>query len=102
MPMRAIKSAPVDHVVPIAEMGELLVRLVREEPQPAGEIPSDILSEVQLTFKATGLTAGKENEMEQTSELGNPAAVSCPTAPWRRPSGRGCERWRNTPSCFPT
>jgi two-component system, chemotaxis family, protein-glutamate methylesterase/glutaminase len=70
MPERAIASVDVDHVVPIAEMGELLGRLVLEEA-PAAEIPRDIAIEAQITVAGTLSPADVE-------AIGEQAPLSCP------------------------
>jgi two-component system, chemotaxis family, protein-glutamate methylesterase/glutaminase len=79
MPRRAMEMTMVDHVLPVAQMGALLQKLVQEEPGPAPEIPREILNEVRLTERAMGLGNDKhERGIDETGQLGNLAPFTCP------------------------
>lgn len=70
MPRSAIAHVAVDYVVSVADMTDLLVRLVRE--MPASELPT------KPVLIATP-TSQMEGEMIQEHDLaGNPSAYSCP------------------------
>ncbi len=74
MPRNVIERVEVDHVVPMAEMGSLLARLVREPAPPPPEIPEDILAEVRLM-------TGSPNASETPPPKDHPenlVALSCP------------------------
>lgn len=81
MPQRALETTMVDHVVPVAEMGALLQRLVLEEPGAAPDLPLEVLNEVRLTERAMGLSNnpnGHPHNMDQTAQLGQLAPFTCP------------------------
>ncbi len=71
MPESALSNVAVDYVVPLAEMGALLTRLVQEPPRPAGIIPEDIKLEAAIAERIVGST-------EQVARLGTPAPLTCP------------------------
>lgn len=48
MPRSVLERVEVDHAVPIAEMGDLIAKLVQQPAPPPPEIPRDILAEVRL------------------------------------------------------
>jgi two-component system chemotaxis response regulator CheB len=72
MPRSALKHVRVDHCVPMAEMGSLLVRLTKE-PAESGEtaVPEEAKIEVEIAGANAALEAGVQN-------LGIPSQYSCP------------------------
>jgi two-component system, chemotaxis family, protein-glutamate methylesterase/glutaminase len=72
MPTSAIEHVNVDHVVPIAEMAQLLVKLCKEEVVDAEpEIPPLLAIEADMA-----LMDGEA--MNQTDRPGRPSGFSCP------------------------
>jgi two-component system chemotaxis response regulator CheB len=71
MPRNAMEKVAVDYTVPLAEMGLLLSRLVREPVRAEHTVPEDILFETRIA----------ENMMETVSieeNLGKLVPFSCP------------------------
>ncbi len=73
MPESALAHVNVDHCLPIAQIGQLLVRLAREEVvqkdiQPASK---DMEQEVRIAEMET-------NPLNDHEQVGNPSAYSCP------------------------
>jgi len=71
MPQSAIQNVEVDHVLPLAEMGELLIRLVQRPAGQSPPIPTDILWEVKAM-------EGVEDGIERQEELGKLVPLTCP------------------------
>jgi len=71
MPTSALRHVRVDHVVPVASMGELLARLA-EEPAgpPPGPVPTDMKVEVDVE--------GFSLEAMEGDRPGTPSGFSCP------------------------
>lgn len=72
MPTSAISSVDVDRVVPLKEMGDLLVERVRQTPLIVKEVPSDLLLEAPITRNAI-------TEPKTMARIGKPVAHSCPS-----------------------
>jgi two-component system, chemotaxis family, protein-glutamate methylesterase/glutaminase len=71
MPESARQHVVIDHCVPMAAMGELLVRLSAE---PAGETP-----EIPLDVKLEAAIAAQEAaDMHSNDRLGTPSRFTCP------------------------
>jgi two-component system, chemotaxis family, protein-glutamate methylesterase/glutaminase len=73
MPASAIHHVEVDHVVNLAEIGPLLVRLTAApvEETPAVEVPEDMAVEIKI--------AGEEDPLEAgIGRLGEPSPIACP------------------------
>jgi two-component system chemotaxis response regulator CheB len=71
MPGNARRHVNVDHVVPVAEMGALLCRLVGT---PAGDTP-----EIPQSLKLEALIAAQQTSgMATEDKLGTPSHFSCP------------------------
>ena len=84
MPISAIENVEVDHVVPLADMGALLARLV-EMPAPEASIPEHLKREVEIS---QGLT---RTDMEENI-MGTLVPMVCPEcggALTGLPSGKG-------------
>lgn len=71
MPESALSNVEVDYVVALAEMGDLLTRLVGKPPRPVGPIPDDIKREAAIAERIVGTT-------EQVAQLGTLAPLTCP------------------------
>jgi two-component system chemotaxis response regulator CheB len=71
MPQSALAHVDVDHVLPVAGMGGLLGKLVREPAASTPEIPLDIRLEAAIA--AQELTGMKVDDM-----LGRPSRFTCP------------------------
>ena len=71
MPRQALQTTEVDHRVPAAELGALLVRLVGEPAGPSPEVPEDVRFEVRM---AAGEQAGIDGE----ERLGKLSPLTCP------------------------
>ena len=71
MAMSALKHVDVDCSVPIARMGEVLLRFVAEPAGATPEIPIDIRLEAAVAAQELG-------EIVSEDRLGEPAPFSCP------------------------
>jgi two-component system chemotaxis response regulator CheB len=79
MPINAMRATDVDHVAPIAQMSELLVRLANEPLQEQSQeqegggttVPENLKTEVRIALEDGGLENG-------AMELGNPSTFTCP------------------------
>ena len=74
MPASALRAVDVDYVVPLAQMGLLLARLVRPElavPVDEMHIPSDLKLEAAIAERVVGT-------VEQVSQLGHLVPMTCP------------------------
>lgn len=85
MPLSAISNVAVDHVVPVAQMAELLVKLVNEEielPQPH---PA---SDLELEVESTAMGETDERDMSELGELSGFTCPDCHGSLWRILEGR--------------
>jgi two-component system chemotaxis response regulator CheB len=73
MPLNAVKTAKVDHVVSIAEMGELLVRITSKAVKKPKEarVSEQMVSEV-------GIALGDNGRMREIMALGKFTPYTCP------------------------
>ena len=72
MPESAIANVEVDHVVPVAEIGQLLDQLLRE-PRPEVPVDCDPLVEEEPDAMGTG-----RDDIGKANEVGEPSALTCP------------------------
>jgi two-component system chemotaxis response regulator CheB len=72
MPLRALEATTVDYCLPGKRIGEVLSELVRQAPGAALPVPPDIRLEVQIA-------AGERIGSDKLVEIGDPAALSCPS-----------------------
>ena len=74
MPRNAMEHLPVDHCAPIAEMGALLARLVREPALPAATfaVPEQIKIETRMAEM-------KDNDIALMHKIGKPSPFTCPS-----------------------
>jgi two-component system, chemotaxis family, protein-glutamate methylesterase/glutaminase len=72
MPTSAIDHVPVDHVVPVADMAELLVQLSKEEVLDL-ERPASPLLQIEAD-----LALMDDEAMNQPDRPGSPSGFSCP------------------------
>jgi two-component system, chemotaxis family, protein-glutamate methylesterase/glutaminase len=72
MPESAIANVEVDHIVPVAEIGSLLDRLLRE-PRPTAEVDCDPIVEEEPDAMGTG-----REDIGGAIESGKPSALTCP------------------------
>jgi two-component system chemotaxis response regulator CheB len=71
MPESALSNVAVDYVVPVSQMGELLIRLVQIPLGNNSTIPDDIKLEAAIAERVVGDT-------EDLQRLGKPSAMTCP------------------------
>ena len=73
MPLNALRAVKVDHSVSLAEMGNLLTRLVAEplDPQNAAPVPENMRIEVEIAGEANAIEIGSLN-------LGEKTTLTCP------------------------
>jgi two-component system chemotaxis response regulator CheB len=77
MPINAMRAVQVDHVAPIAEMGELLTNLVNQSVQEGDGVVAkektspNLQTEVRIALEDKGLEKG-------VTELGEPSTYTCP------------------------
>ena len=73
MPSAAIEHAPVDHIIPVAAIGELLGRLAKENVAVEEVVPRPDDVESERPGKA-----GEEGERVNASLGGEPSVYTCP------------------------
>jgi two-component system chemotaxis response regulator CheB len=71
MPQNALDRVAADHVVRLAELPDLLRRLVLEPAGPHQETPADLRLEVEIA-------AGGRTDMDQAEKLGKRSLFACP------------------------
>jgi two-component system, chemotaxis family, protein-glutamate methylesterase/glutaminase len=71
MPESALRFVAVDHVVPITEMGQLIVQLAQEPAPEVGPPPEDIVREAAITARFATSSAPIE-------QLGQMTQLDCP------------------------
>jgi two-component system chemotaxis response regulator CheB len=77
MPESALRQVAIDHAVPLAELGALLLKLVGDPtpaPTPAevaAHIPPDLQLEAAIAARVVGTT-------EEAAQLGQPSSLTCP------------------------
>ncbi len=71
MPQNAMNNLKVDHCVPLAEMGKLLVELVQERPAVQVAIPEDIVVEANIAKRVL-------SDVSSAEALGKQVPFNCP------------------------
>jgi two-component system chemotaxis response regulator CheB len=71
LPRNAIRAMKVDYVMPVAEMGEALVRLTGKPVGSMVPVPKDILAEARFAERNSGPAYGE-------APLGETTLLSCP------------------------
>jgi len=71
MPESALSNVRIDYIVPLAEMGTLLNRLVQVPRSGQLRIPEDIKLEAAIAERVVGTT-------EEITRLGTPVPMTCP------------------------
>ena len=72
MPLNAINHVSVDHVLPLAEIGPMLVKLTGEPIEAAvAPAPEQMQIEVRIAMEQNPITAGLER-------IGTPSSFACP------------------------
>jgi two-component system chemotaxis response regulator CheB len=74
MPLSAMRHLAVDHVMPLAQMGELICRLAKEKATEGVSAPADVLREARIDAR---YGAGEDGERAVDS-LGNLTTLDCP------------------------
>lgn len=77
MPRSALEHVDVDHTVPAAGIGAVLVRLVAERVSSQGEVPMSEDEQRQLEVEV-GIAAGRHALELGVTDLGPPSPFSCP------------------------
>lgn len=72
MPENADQNVDVDHCVPLAEMGTLLEKLVRQKPRKARPIPRDVVAEAKIAERVL-------TDIQPVDALGDRSPYSCPS-----------------------
>lgn len=67
----ALTASDVDYRAPLADMPELLLKLIAEAPGPAPAVPEDICLEVEVAL-------GRPADAATTMRFADPVAMSCP------------------------
>jgi two-component system chemotaxis response regulator CheB len=73
MPLHAIEVGHADHVAPLAEMGDLLFRLVTEDVELAASPPSYLME------TETAMADFDADAMNEEDRPGTPSGYGCPT-----------------------
>ncbi|CAN5656965.1 chemotaxis protein CheB [soil metagenome] len=71
MPSSALAHVEADYTLPLAEMGAVLDRLVREPAGASPMVPEELWLENQIVERMT-------SHLEQASQLGEQVPISCP------------------------
>jgi two-component system, chemotaxis family, protein-glutamate methylesterase/glutaminase len=71
MPQSALNNAPVDHCVPVSEMGALLETLTRQPPGKKAPIPHDITVEAEIAERVL-------SDIVEVNSLGRQVPYNCP------------------------
>ncbi len=71
MPLSVLSNLKVDYSVPVSEMGQLLVNLVKQPVTSKTGIPDDIKLEAKIAERVMGTT-------EEVEKLGKKVAYTCP------------------------
>jgi two-component system chemotaxis response regulator CheB len=71
MPENALASLNVDYCLPVADMGELLVRLSREPVKARVPVPENILLEIKIAENIM-------SDIPSENKLGRPVPLICP------------------------
>jgi two-component system chemotaxis response regulator CheB len=71
MPESALSNVEIDHVVPIAQMGQLLEEIVAQRRPLTAVVPDDIKIEASIAERVVGT-------IEEVSKLGHPVPMTCP------------------------
>ena len=89
MPRRALQATSVDHCVPAAEIGPLLLDIVRRPAAVAPDVPEDLRIEAQLALSS-------DDASRQIESIGEPAQLVCPecSGPLWRLTQAGAPRFR--------
>ena len=73
MPRSAIAHVEVDHVMPLSDIGPLLVRVVHEQIAEQGSFPVTEDMEIETKLAAMDMRKGQDGE-----NVGTPSVFSCP------------------------
>jgi two-component system chemotaxis response regulator CheB len=76
MPRTALRYVQVDHTVPIAEVGALLVRLVDETPAPQQEFPTTAALEIESNIAEQVMNT--KEFLENVEQIGSRTTYTCP------------------------
>lgn len=76
LPNNVLRQVPIDHVVPIREMGEVLVELAKEQNNDSVTVPTDIWQEAQIAERVMS-NSGMTN-IEEMDKAGSRSPYSCP------------------------
>lgn len=76
MPRSALRYVNVDHSVPIAEAGALLLRLVGQEPAPRDKFPTSL--EIEIEAKIAEQEMNTKEYLENVRKIGNLTSYTCP------------------------
>jgi two-component system chemotaxis response regulator CheB len=71
MPRSVLNRLEVDHALPLAEIGKLLIHLVDREPSAAPEIPRELAIEAHITENMT-------TTIDQLKKIGDKSDFICP------------------------
>lgn len=71
MPESALSNVPIDYVLPISQMGDLLSRLVQIPSSGNKNVPEDIKLEAAIAERVVGTT-------DEVLRLGKPSSITCP------------------------
>jgi two-component system chemotaxis response regulator CheB len=71
MPESALSNVPIDYVLPISQMGDLLNRLVQIPASGNKNVPEDIKLEAAIAERVVGT-------IEEVTRLGEPSTMTCP------------------------
>jgi two-component system chemotaxis response regulator CheB len=71
MPQNVLKQLKVDHVVPLAEMGALLTKLLRRPARKAKPVPKDIVIEAKIAERVL-------SDLTSVEAVGEQVPFNCP------------------------
>jgi two-component system, chemotaxis family, protein-glutamate methylesterase/glutaminase len=75
MPLSALAEVEIDHVLPAAEIGSLVGKLVQEPPRAAVQVPQDVAERMEVEVAVAGSANGFQRGILRHGET---TALTCP------------------------
>jgi two-component system chemotaxis response regulator CheB len=72
MPLGALQTSEVDYRAPASQIGEIVLRLLAEQPHPHRAVPAEILLEIDIAL-------GRPCGTSDIATLADPVPLSCPS-----------------------
>ncbi|MFD3001920.1 chemotaxis protein CheB [Pontibacter toksunensis] len=76
LPANVIRQVAIDYVVPISDMGEILMKLAHQPDQDSVKVPTDVWQEAQIAQRV--MISSVMTSIEELDNIGKRAPYSCP------------------------